>query len=459
MTADSPGSRTEVDVAVVGGGACGLMAALRAARNPDLLVAVFEKSTGEGCNSQFSSGSLAAGGTRFQRAAGVPDSPEAHARDILTASGDPAAEPVVDALCSVAPRYVEWLADELHHPLELGLDMARAGQSVPRLHTDTGRSGGGLLIRTLRRAVGDHDNIAFVDNAPGTGLITEDGTVTGVEVLENGERRGVTAGAVVLAADGFGNNPSMMAEYCPEAGGSFYGGVSTSTSDAIRWGIDAGAATRNMGSFLGHGLVVPGHGTRLDPVLPFRGALLVGADGHRFTEERAGGYSRLGRVIARQPGGRAVLVWDERAHSAAIRSELMRESAAAGAFRRYASAAELAAGTGVPEAALTDTLAGFRSVSVVDDPAGTDHGPLRFPLYAGRVTHGVLTTQGGLLVDPTDRVQHRSGGAVPALYAGGGSAAGISGPSSAGYMSGNGLLAALGFGWLIGDHLAATNTR
>ncbi|GAA4610685.1 hypothetical protein GCM10023195_44590 [Actinoallomurus liliacearum] len=44
---------------------------------------------------------------------------------------------------------------------------------------------------------------------------------------------------------------------------------------------------------------------------------------------------------------------------------------------------------------------------------------------------------------------------IPGLYAGGGSACGISGASSEGYMSGNGLLAALGFGWLIGDHLAA----
>ena len=40
----------EVDVAVIGGGACGMMAALRtAARDPSLRVAVFEKSTRQGC--------------------------------------------------------------------------------------------------------------------------------------------------------------------------------------------------------------------------------------------------------------------------------------------------------------------------------------------------------------------------------------------------------------------------
>jgi fumarate reductase flavoprotein subunit len=450
----------EVDVAVVGGGACGLMAALRAARDPELVVAVYEKSTKEGCNTQFSSGSLAAGGTRFQRAAGIDDSPERHAADILKVSQDPESEPIVTALCRVAPRYVEWLADELGHPVEIGVDMARSGQSVPRLHTDTGRAGGGRLVTTMRKAVEAADNIAFVDNAPGVGLITEPGEngrakVVGVEVLENGERRRVGAKAVVLAADGFGNNPKMLAEYCPQAVDAFYSGVSTSTGDAITWGVELGAQVRNMAAYLGHGLVVPGHGTRLNPVLPFLGALLVGVDGRRFVDEKAQGYSKLGRIIARQPSRKAVLIWDERMHETAMHSELMRESAAAGAFGRYESVAELAKAYSLPEDALADTIANFPVVSVVEDPAGVDHGRLEFPLRAGWVTHGILTTQGGLVVDTTGRVQHRDGGWIEGLYAGGGSACGISGPSAEGYMSGNGLLAALGFGWIIGDHLAA----
>lgn len=448
----------EVDVAVVGGGACGLVAALRAARAPRLTVAVYEKSTREGCNAQISSGSLAAGGTRFQRAAGIEDSPARHARDILAVSGDAEAAPLVHAVCEAAPGYVEWLADELGHPLELGLDMARSGQSVPRLHTDAGRAGGALLVRTLRRAVDAAQNIAFLDNTPGIGLLSEDGAVSGVLVRENGRTTRVGARAVVLAADGFAANASMLAEHCPDAVGAFYGGVSTSDGDAIGWGIALGARVRNMSGYLGHGMVVPGHGTRLNPVLPFLGALLVGSDGRRFADERAQGYSKLGRIIAARPDGRAVLIWDERMHAVAMRSELMRESAAAGAFRRCPSPADLADAFGLPEAALTETLRAFHALS--RDPgdggpaADVDHGPLRFPLYAARVTSGILTTQGGLETDTTGRVLHRSGPPIPGLYAGGGSASGISGPSTEGYMSGNGLLAALGLGWIIGDHLS-----
>ncbi|SEG66186.1 fumarate reductase flavoprotein subunit [Thermomonospora echinospora] len=441
----------EVDVAVVGGGACGLVTALRAARSPGLTVAVFEKSTREGCNAQISSGSLAAGGTRFQRAAGIDDSPARHARDILAVSGDTEAAPLVHAVCEAAPRYVEWLADELGHPLELGLDMARSGQSVPRLHTDVGRGGGALLVRTLRRAVETAANIAFLDATPGTGLLSEDGRVTGVLVRENGRTRRVGARAVVLAADGFAANTEMLAEHCPDACGAFYGGVGTSTGDAISWGVALGAGTRNMSAYLGHGMIVPGHGTRLNPVLPFLGALLVGSDGRRFADERAQGYSRLGRIIAARPDGRAVLIWDDRMHDTAMNSELMRQSQEAGAFRRHPDLAALATALALPAEALAETLRMFRAVS-----SDGDHGPLSFPLYAARVTHGILATQGGLTVDTTGHVLHASGRRIPNLYAGGGSAAGISGPSTEGYMSGNGLLAALGLGWIIGNHLAVT---
>lgn len=49
---------------------------------------------------------------------------------------------------------------------------------------------------------------------------------------------------------------------------------------------------------------------------------------------------------------------------------------------------------------------------------------------------------------------NKNGNSIRNLYAGGGAAVGISGNHSYGYMSGNGLLAALGFGKIAGDHAA-----
>lgn len=432
-----------VDVAVVGAGACGLITALRAATNPGLLVGVFEKSSREGCNAAISSGSLAAAGTRFQAAAGVVDSPQLHADEIVAASGDEEWRPVVEAICAVAPSFVEWLADT-GYPVELGTDMPRAGMSVPRLHTDIGREGGGRLMCHLRRLVEGCDNIALVDEATVTGLVTVDGGIRGISVAQNGLVQRVRADVVVLACDGFANNAELVRAHLSHLGSPFYGGVSTATGDAMAWVVPFGARLRNMGAALRSGLVVVDHGTRVSPALPFHGAVLVNIRGERFVDEESKGYSALAGILQQQPRERAAMVWDATAMAATRESELMRASIAAGAIRDVASEADLAEALGV----------GIDALSVALEPAA-GRRRLTAPYHLAWVTHGLLATQGGVVVDPQGRVLDHDGVPIPRLYAGGGTACGLAGESSDGYVSGNGLLSAFGLGWIIGTALAA----
>ena len=104
----------------------------------------------------------------------------------------------------------------------------------------------------------------------------------------------------------------------------------------------------------------------------------------------------------------------------------------------------------------TETLAATldaRSRSA-DDPFGRDFSaapPLEPPYYAVKVTGALFHTQGGLRIDERARVLRRSGAPLPNLFAGGGAACGVSGPDVSGYLSGNGLLTAIAFGWLAGD--------
>jgi predicted oxidoreductase len=58
------------------------------------------------------------------------------------------------------------------------------------------------------------------------------------------------------------------------------------------------------------------------------------------------------------------------------------------------------------------------------------------------------------VVDAAARVLRADGTPVPNLYAGGGTAAGLSGHGPGGYLSGNGLLTALGYGMLAGRDAA-----
>jgi fumarate reductase flavoprotein subunit len=73
-------------------------------------------------------------------------------------------------------------------------------------------------------------------------------------------------------------------------------------------------------------------------------------------------------------------------------------------------------------------------------------------LYGAKVTGALFHTQGGLKVDHLARVIRTDGTPIPNLYAGGGTAAGFSGKAGPyGYLSANGLLAALVLGKIAGD--------
>ena len=77
--------------------------------------------------------------------------------------------------------------------------------------------------------------------------------------------------------------------------------------------------------------------------------------------------------------------------------------------------------------------------------------PLEAPFYGIHVRGALFHTQGGLRVDALARVLREDGSFIPGLYAGGGTAVGISGNGHEGYSSGNGLLAATVLGKIAGD--------
>ena len=95
-------------------------------------------------------------------------------------------------------------------------------------------------------------------------------------------------------------------------------------------------------------------------------------------------------------------------------------------------------------------IANFGSGAAVD-PLGRTLWPhdLESPFTAIKVTGALFHTQGGLSVNAHANVL-RGGKTIPGLYAAGGAAIGISGNGASGYLSGNGLLGALGLGYLAG---------
>src|SRR6185312_4074248 len=257
----------------------------------------------------------------------------------------------------------------------------------------------------------------------------------------------------ILASDGFGANPAMVAQYIPEMAGVDCIGVQGNTGDAIGWGLELGADVAHMTSYQGHGLVCAGYGTRLVPEIPQLGAVIVNREGRRFARENQG-YSEFAREVLAQPGGVAVAVFDQRMVDVVARLDHWRDTVASGAIKSASTLTQIAAAFRVPYDALETS---FRECDGGrPDPFGRAALPIpaASPFYGALITGALAHTQGGLVVDVNARVLRPDGTPIPNLYAGGGTATGISGAAADGYLSGNGLLSAYGLGLIAGEHAA-----
>jgi fumarate reductase flavoprotein subunit len=445
----------ETELVVVGAGACGLMAAFAAARR-GVEVLLLEKNTKVGCNTELASGSIPAAGTRFQKAAGVAGTAEQMAEDILRQNKGQADAEIVRTLCGRSGELIDLLADEVGLPLTLNTDSGRSGFSFLRLHNPPGRTGG-PLIRALHNALGQYANATFADETPGAGLLADDkGAVEGVLAGPGGAER-IGAKKVILACDGFGANREMLQRYVPEMAGVEYIGTQNNTGEGIRWGMALGAATAHMSGYQGHGYVCAGYGTRLSPEIPQLGGIFVNAAAERFTRDDQG-YSEFAREALGQPGGVAFGIFDQRIYDVVAHTDHFKDTIASGALRKAGTVEELAGAFRLDPSGLRATLEEYNAgVANSNDRFGRKAlpAPLRPPYYGAKVTGALAHTQGGLKVDVHARVLRPDGAPIPNLYAGGGTAAGISGDGPDGYLSGNGLLSALGFGLIAGEHAAA----
>jgi succinate dehydrogenase/fumarate reductase flavoprotein subunit len=211
----------------------------------------------------------------------------------------------------------------------------------------------------------------------------------------------------------------------------------------------------DLGAYQGHGSVAHPHNILITWALMMEGGFQVNLEGRRFSNETHG-YSEQAVEVLRQPGGVAIDVYDARRHALGLQFEDYRMAEATGAIRRASSIDDLATQFGIPPQALAVTLAETWEIAAGQrsDPFGRNFStsaPLSAPFYGVRVTGALFHTQGGLEVDSDVRVLRRDGSPLPNLLAGGGASRGLSGPECDGYLSGGGLLAAIGLGRIAGE--------
>ncbi len=445
-----------VEVLVIGAGAAGLVAALRA-KEAGAEVLVLERDAVPRGSTALSAGLIPAAGTRFQHDASIVDSPERLAADIMAKSHGEADPEAVARVTRVIAPAVEWLAERHGLPFSVIDNFTYPGHSAFRMHGLPSRSGAELMDRL--RAAAEAAGVDILTNAHVVALYADkNGRVAGVEAARpDGARERIGCGQLILACNGYGGDKTLVAEHVPEMSGALYFGHPGNQGDAVRWGRALGGVTRHLTAYQGHGSVAHPHGVLITWATITEGGFQVNLRGERFADESRG-YSEQAADVAAQPEGlpsrsstsmrrpspgssRISATPSRRARLSAPRRSMScrtAEAASGGARILAASVREHKAAGGAD--AFGRSFRGVRQLAP--------------PYRAVKVTGALFHTQGGLVVDGEARVVRAGGGVLPNLFAAGGAACGVSGSRASGYLSGNGLLTAVAYGYLAG-HTAA----
>ena len=458
-----------VPVLVVGGGACGAVAAL-AARAAGAHVLLVEREHVPRGTTAMSQGLICAAGTQAQHAAGIEDGADAFYADIIAKTRGLTDRRLARTIADHAGPTLDWLVDHCDLPWELDTRFRAAyGHSRMRVHGWPGH-GGGDLVELLHARL-QSQGVDVLTDARMTRIVVDDETtaavpgtggaaVTGVEIARpDGTTERIGCRALILAAGGFAANAAMVRRHMPEAAAARCNGHEGNQGDAIRLGAGIGAALADMGAYQGYGMLTDPQGISVPPGVLFEGGLMVNALGRRFVHETLDIAGMVLQVLA-QPGGVAWVVFDARIEARCAHIPESRLLAELNAARRGDQAQALASAIGVDSAALKATLDDALAAQQAHRPDAIgrtwgDDLPPTSPLRAFKVCGALYHTQGGLQVDDRARVLREDGRPLPGLFAGGGSARGVSGPSSWAYLPAMGLCAAVTLGALAGRHAAA----
>ena len=444
-----PAPEGDVDVAILGDGAAGMLVALAAAAR-GLSVLLCDPMSDQANNFAISGGLFPAAGSRLQCAGGVTDDgPQRWLQDVRDFAPGAVNEHIAESVAHALPEVTAFLLDGCAAPLRWLPDMPAPGHSALRFHSVTPASGAAFHA-WFRGALRDHAGITWWPEAVSVER-RADGFVLGAAA--GTERR---ARQLVLAGGGFGANAELVARFIPGMAGALHNGSPTNNGSTLALGLAWGAQLWGMDGYQGQGHTHPGGATRLGMSIPTLGGVMLNRDGQRFVREDVG-PSALAPWVLAQPGGVALEVFD-----AAIEAQLGNHSAyqqavAAGRVMAADSVAALAAQAGVDAEALQATL---DTVAQCAQGAASDAlgrrgfaRALRPPYKASWVTGALSHTQGGLLTDAHGAVLGTDQRPLPGVFAAGGCAAGLSGLGADGYLPGNGLAQAFGLGWRVAQAL------
>lgn len=305
----------DTQVLVIGGGAGGMTAAVRAATKGAKVILI-EKRENIGGATQLNAGTLIATGSRYQREVmkETKDSPELTYKDIMKA-GEYKNDPVLVKMVSEkAGQVVDWLIYDMKIPYGPAATQY-PDHSASRQLGVQGRSVNWLkLMKAHLEANGGQ----IMTNTRAQEFIRDKaGNVVGVKAtMSDGQKIDFKAQSVVLAAGGYGANRSMLPKKV--ASYLFYG-LDSETGDGLKMGEKIGAETINLDLVKQypqgvetrphHALAATASST---DTMKYTGAIYVNRAGKRIVDENAG-LGTLTKITEAQPGAIMYIVMDKTA--------------------------------------------------------------------------------------------------------------------------------------------------
>ena len=369
-------------------------------------------------------------------------------------TNDPA---LVEALCSNSADAIAWLAEQ---GIELTSVSSFGGASVKRIHRPVDAEGktisvGSYMIPLLEAKCKEAD-VAFIMNTTANEILTDaDGAAVGVVATDNktGATVTVNAGAVILATGGFGANLDMVVEYKPDLAGFMTTNAPGAQGQGIDMAVAIGAGTVDMDQIQIHPTVEANTAALITEGLRGDGAILVNAEGNRFTDE-VGTRDVVSAAEIAQTGSYSWLIIDQAMVDA---SSVIQGYIKNGYTFSGETYEELAEAIGVDPAAFAATMEKWNAAVAagVDEEFGRTSfaNPLNTaPYYAIKVTAGIHHTMGGLTINPDTQVLAGDGTVINGLYAAGEVTGGVHGGNRLG---GNAVADFTVFGRIAGQQAAA----
>lgn len=415
------------DAVIVGAGGAGLTAAIQA-HELGLKVAVFEKNSELGGNTNRASSGMNASESLVQLKEGIIDDKEDFYRETLKGGGLLNDPELLRYFVDHSAVAIDWLHA---HGIELTNLTITGGMSQKRAHRPASMApvGNYLVTGTLQQI--QKENIPVFNNSKVTKLVKKGQSIVGIVVDTPEGTKAVNAKSVLLASGGFGSSKELIKKYRPDLVDFKTTNQPGATGDGLKLAEEIDAQLEQMDFIQVH----PTAQTDTDHVyligegLRGEGAILVNKSGKRFVNEMNTRKIVSNSINDLHENG-AFLIFDQGIRENFTAVEFYDQI---GLVSHGDTLKDVAEAIGVDGANLSATVQKWnQAVSAKNDSefkrtTGMDRGIEKGPFFAIHINPAIHYTMGGIHITPNTEVLDTNGNIIPGLYAAGEVSGGLHG--------------------------------